>query len=104
MSGDVIRKRVHNFSTSEKTVPLNIINTYKSISECEKTDGTTWRQKDEAWNKICAVFNSNCLFVMRETVDKWTPPKSPIQDRWLPVAHNRKNIRSWFIGATLLLL
>ncbi|KAG5894038.1 hypothetical protein JTB14_037883 [Gonioctena quinquepunctata] len=90
MSGDVIRKRAPNFSTSEKTV---LLNTYKSIIECKKTDGTTWRQKDEAWNKICAVFNSNCLFVMRETVDKWTPPKSPIQDRWLPVAHNRKNIK-----------
>ncbi|KAG5888851.1 hypothetical protein JTB14_037689 [Gonioctena quinquepunctata] len=59
MSGDVIRKRAPNFSTSGKTVLLNIINTYKSIIECKKMDGTTWRQKDEAWNKICAVFNSN---------------------------------------------
>ncbi|KAG5879955.1 hypothetical protein JTB14_024548 [Gonioctena quinquepunctata] len=60
MSGDVNRKRAPNFSTSEKTVLLNIINTCKSIIECKKTNGTTWRQKDEAWNKICAVVNSNC--------------------------------------------
>lgn len=55
---NTVKKRAPNFSSKEKNVLLNIVYAFKSIVECKKTDAVTWRQKDEAWNKITANFNS----------------------------------------------
>lgn len=61
MDDEVIRKGAPNFSVTEKTALLNIINNYKFIMECKKSDRITWRQKDEYLIKICALFNSHSL-------------------------------------------
>lgn len=52
------KKRAPNFSSKEKNALLNIIYNFKSIIECKKTDAVTWRQKDEAWEKITSNFNA----------------------------------------------
>ena len=52
------RKRSPNFSQFETDVLIDIITKYKEIIENKKTDGTTIKEKDGAWKKIEADFNS----------------------------------------------
>lgn len=52
------KKRAPNFSANERGLLLNIIATFKNVVENKKTDGTTWRLKDETWGKITSIFNS----------------------------------------------
>lgn len=54
---ELTKKRAPIFSATEKSVLLNIIFTFKSVIENKKTDAVTWRQKDNAWNKITSQFN-----------------------------------------------
>lgn len=51
-------KRAPNFTVREKTLLLNIIHDFKHIVENKQTNSTTWREKDMAWSKIAATFNS----------------------------------------------
>lgn len=53
-----LKKRAPNFSGKEKEALVNIIYNYREIIECKKTDGTTWREKDEAWEKVASSFNA----------------------------------------------
>lgn len=52
------RFRSSNFTNEEKIVCLNIIKNYRGILECKKTDSVTWKDKENAWNKVEAEFNS----------------------------------------------
>ncbi|KAL0110764.1 hypothetical protein PUN28_014017 [Cardiocondyla obscurior] len=42
-----IKGRSFNFSTKEMLLLVEIVKKYKHIVECKKTDGTTWREKDD---------------------------------------------------------
>lgn len=55
------KKRAPNFSPTEKCLLLSIILEFKHIIENKKTDSCTWKEKDEAWQKITEVFNSRTL-------------------------------------------
>ncbi|XP_018572500.1 myb/SANT-like DNA-binding domain-containing protein 3 [Anoplophora glabripennis] len=37
---------------------VDIINSYRNIVECKKTDATTWKQKNATWEKIAVIYNS----------------------------------------------
>lgn len=63
------RSRSANFTAEEKIICLNIINKYKNIVECKKTDATTWREKECAWKKIESEFNSQSPAGICRTVD-----------------------------------
>lgn len=52
------RKRAPNFSLNEKTLLLNILYKFKDIIENKKTNSQSWREKDDAWQKVTDRFNS----------------------------------------------
>nr|CAI5856257.1 unnamed protein product [Callosobruchus analis] len=52
------RKRAPNFTINEKTLLLNLIHQLKDVIENKKTNSKTWREKDEAWEKITEMFNA----------------------------------------------
>lgn len=54
---DGTKKRSANFSKGEIDILVNIIFKYKDIIENEKTDATTWKSKNETWEKITLEFN-----------------------------------------------
>ncbi|CAH1110030.1 unnamed protein product [Psylliodes chrysocephalus] len=54
-------KRAPNYSVKEKSLLLNILYDSKNIIENKKTDSTTWREKDEAWQNITNIFNSQTV-------------------------------------------
>ncbi|XP_036150081.1 uncharacterized protein LOC105827868 isoform X1 [Monomorium pharaonis] len=58
-------KRSSNFTASDKQLLLRLCNEHKSIIECKKTDGCTWRKKDEMWKEIENLFNSSTTSIHR---------------------------------------
>ncbi|KYM96690.1 UPF0439 protein C9orf30 like protein [Cyphomyrmex costatus] len=55
-----------NFTAKEMLILIEIVKKYKHIVECKKTDGTTWREKDECWSKITDELNSRCAETYRK--------------------------------------
>lgn len=51
-------KRAANFTKTEIDLLIDIVLKYKHIIENKTTSATTWRDKDEAWDKICSKFNA----------------------------------------------
>ncbi|XP_031334894.1 myb/SANT-like DNA-binding domain-containing protein 3 [Photinus pyralis] len=52
------RKRTSNFTADEKDTLFNIVYNYKHVVENKKTDAVTWREKENAWEKIASDYNS----------------------------------------------
>lgn len=52
------RQRGSNFAATEKSIFIEILQKYVCIIENKKTDGTTLRQKEATWEKLCSDFNS----------------------------------------------
>lgn len=52
------RERSANFSAKEVQIFISFVKDHQSIIECKKTDCTTWKDKDQAWEKVTASFNS----------------------------------------------
>lgn len=59
------RERGSNFSNTEIEILISILHKFKNIIECKKTNATTWREKDAAWENVIKAFNSNCGDVFR---------------------------------------
>lgn len=55
------RERCANFTSAEKKLLLQLSNKYKTILENKKTDGVTWRNKEDSWTKIENQFNASAL-------------------------------------------
>lgn len=47
------------YSEGEKNLLISLVDQFKLIIECKKTDGVSVRKKQETWDKICANYNSN---------------------------------------------
>ena len=52
------RERSANFSSKEINTLVSIVEQYKNVIECKKTDATSWKDKDTAWENIADIFNS----------------------------------------------
>lgn len=51
-------QRGANFTKTEIDLLIDIALKYKHIIENKKTDATTWKDKNDAWEKICNEFNA----------------------------------------------
>ncbi|PSN41060.1 hypothetical protein C0J52_18314 [Blattella germanica] len=51
-------KRCPNFINKEVELLVNLVQKYSYIIECKNTDSTTWKEKEEAWEKLSLEFNS----------------------------------------------
>ncbi|XP_025267833.1 myb/SANT-like DNA-binding domain-containing protein 4 [Camponotus floridanus] len=83
------RERGSNFSNKETETLVLIVQQFKNIIECKRTDATTWREKDAAWEKVAAEFNSNSgeIFRTKKTLKaKYEDLKKSIKKK---LAHNR---------------
>lgn len=55
------KKRAPNFSAREKSLLLNTVYSFKNIIENKKTNAQSWKEKDEAWEKVTKAFNSQTV-------------------------------------------
>lgn len=55
MAGKI--KRTANFTSEEEEILLNLVNKYKGILECRKTDNTTNHNKAIAWQNVADEYN-----------------------------------------------
>ncbi|PSN52640.1 hypothetical protein C0J52_08814 [Blattella germanica] len=53
------RQRGNNFSITDKTIFVNILEKYVSVIECKKTDGNNIQIKEQAWENLLQEFNSH---------------------------------------------
>lgn len=88
------RERSFNFSHKEIEILISIIQEFKNIIECKKTDVTTWREKDTAWENIATAFNSNSGEVFRS--------KKTLKAKYEDIKKNLKKFvhnckRNWLI-------
>lgn len=51
-------KRAPNFSKNEEQLLIGLVEKYKNIIECKKSNVLTWKDKEKAWLKIEMEFNS----------------------------------------------
>lgn len=83
------RERSSNFSNKEIELLISIIQDFKTIIECKKTDATTWREKDAAWENVAKAFNSSSgeVFRSKKTLKaKYEDIKKNIKKK---LAHNK---------------
>ncbi|XP_029672382.1 myb/SANT-like DNA-binding domain-containing protein 3 isoform X1 [Formica exsecta] len=83
------RERGSNFSNKEIELLVLIIQEFKNIIECKKTDALTWRDKDATWEKVAKAFNSSSgeVFRSKKTLKaKYEDIKKSIKKK---LAHNR---------------
>lgn len=52
------RERSLNFSRSECECLVTLIEKYKDILECKKTDATTWKKKEVTWSRVANELNA----------------------------------------------
>ncbi|KYQ46924.1 hypothetical protein ALC60_14062 [Trachymyrmex zeteki] len=50
-----------HYTPAEKNLFLQILNKYKDIIECKKSNVNTLREKEVAWTNICGEFNNSSL-------------------------------------------
>lgn len=50
--------RSTNFTDFEKNLLVQLMDNYKKIIECKKTDCVTAAAKNKAWEKLCQAFNA----------------------------------------------
>ncbi|XP_018303522.1 myb/SANT-like DNA-binding domain-containing protein 4 [Mycetomoellerius zeteki] len=83
------RERGSNFSNKEVEILVSIIQEFKNIIECKKTDATTWRDKDAAWENVAKAFNSSSgeVFRLKKALKaKYEDIKKNVKKK---LAHNR---------------
>jgi len=51
-------KRAPNFSKCEEQLLISLVEKYKNIIECKKSNVMTWKDKEKAWLQIENEFNS----------------------------------------------
>ncbi|KAJ8948262.1 hypothetical protein NQ314_008442 [Rhamnusium bicolor] len=55
-----VSKRSRNFTDYDRNLLFELVIQYKHILENKKTDGTSVKQKNEAWDEITLKYNSSC--------------------------------------------
>ena len=53
----VKRKRSGNFSAKERGLLVELVGKYAGVIECKKTDGTTMKEKEKAWQQVAEEYN-----------------------------------------------
>jgi len=57
--------RSKNFVETKKKILLELIDRYKSVIECKRTDAKSTKEKEDAWKKLCDDFNSESTYMLR---------------------------------------
>ncbi|KAJ8952307.1 hypothetical protein NQ314_007563 [Rhamnusium bicolor] len=55
-----VSKRSRNFTDYDRNLLFELVIQYKHVLENKKTDGTSVKQKNEAWDEITLKYNSSC--------------------------------------------
>ncbi|KAJ8962445.1 hypothetical protein NQ314_005741 [Rhamnusium bicolor] len=55
-----VSKRSRNFTDYDRNLLFELVIQYKHVLENKKTDGTSVKQKNEAWDEIPLKYNSSC--------------------------------------------
>lgn len=53
------RLRGPNFTKSDSILLCDVINNFKHIIECKKTDGVNLMEKHKAWQEVVKIYNSS---------------------------------------------
>lgn len=67
------RQRGNNFSQSEESLLIDLIQAKRDIIENKKSDAVTWKQKEQCWEKLALDFasQSGSLRAPRTLKDKY---------------------------------
>ncbi|KYQ53925.1 hypothetical protein ALC60_05665 [Trachymyrmex zeteki] len=57
--------KTKHYTLMERKIFLQILDKYKNVIEIKKSDATTLKDKDVAWNEICEEYNQYHLSVKR---------------------------------------
>lgn len=60
-SGTLKRKRACNYSAEEKGLLADLVARYAGVIECKKTDGTTMKEKEGAWQQVADEYNCSAV-------------------------------------------
>ncbi|KAL1436915.1 hypothetical protein MTO96_049212 [Rhipicephalus appendiculatus] len=52
------RKPAPRFTNEEKELLISLVNKYRKVIECKKTDLASVDAKTDAWKKLCVEFNA----------------------------------------------
>ncbi|CAH1382829.1 unnamed protein product, partial [Tenebrio molitor] len=59
------RERGKNFTEKEKEIAISIIDRYRSIIENKASDGSSLKQRKDAWQKVSDEFNATSVSAPR---------------------------------------
>ncbi len=88
------KKRSANFSDQEVLLLCNLVTKYSDSIESKKTDALTWKDKNQAWEKLAAEFNikntkSGVIRTMHNLKTKYEGVKKDLRKK---VAKNKQEI------------
>ncbi|XP_071577175.1 uncharacterized protein [Temnothorax nylanderi] len=73
-----------HYTPIEKSLFLQILNKYKHVIECNKSNIDTLRKKESVWSDICEEFNNSSLITQERSVQQlkklWTNIKQTQRD------------------------
>ena len=61
----------NNFSAREKGLLVDLVGRYAAVVECKKTDGSTMKEKEQAWMRVADEYSAGA-----ETVRDWRALKT----------------------------
>ncbi|XP_071653648.1 uncharacterized protein [Temnothorax longispinosus] len=78
------KSKSRHYTPIKKSLFLQILNKYKHVIECKKSNFSTLREKESAWNDICEEFNNSSLITQERSVQQlkklWTNIKQTQRD------------------------
>lgn len=77
--------RCPNFTQEEEQLLIGLVNKYKGVIECKKSNTVSWKEKELTWKKIEKEFNSNCkngFRSMKNLKEKYNNLKKRTKQKW----------------------
>lgn len=71
--------RCSNFTYEEEQLLISLVEKYKNIVECKKSNSITWKEKEMGWNSIEKEFNSSsgkCFRSVKNLKEKYNNIKN----------------------------
>lgn len=84
-SGSKMNSRCANFTYEEEQLLIKLVEKYKNIVECKKSNSVTWKEKERGWHSIESEFNSSsgkCFRSVKNLKEKYNNIKKKTKQKW----------------------
>ncbi|XP_067212205.1 myb/SANT-like DNA-binding domain-containing protein 3 [Linepithema humile] len=79
------KSKSKHYTPAEKSLFLQILNKYKQVIECKKSNINTLREKEAAWDCICQEFNNSSLIIQERSIQQ-------LKKLWTNLKQNQRDI------------